>query len=122
MTDIDLVDKSDPQMCSDNVVQIFWYLRHLETVYSVRQDFMKSCSFLKPAMRTILINWLMQIHDNFNLCLETLHLTVALVDRYLNSREGSQVSLIMPTLSPIMITCVSRRKRTIFNWLERQAC
>lgn len=33
-------------------------------------------------MRATLINWLTEVHHQFNLTLETLHLTVAIVDRY----------------------------------------
>jgi Cyclin, N-terminal domain/Cyclin, C-terminal domain len=39
---------------------------------------------LKPIMRSILVDWLVEVHKKFVLLPETLHLTVALIDRYLS--------------------------------------
>merc|ERR1719424_2509729 len=38
---------------------------------------------LTHKMRTILIDWLVEVHMKYKLCPETLHLTVNLIDRYL---------------------------------------
>lgn len=34
-------------------------------------------------MRATLVDWLVEVHNQFHLTLETLHMTVAIIDRYL---------------------------------------
>ncbi len=50
---------------------------------------------IKPHMRTILIDWMVEVHSRFKLLQETLYLTVATMDRFL------QVSYIVISLYPI---------------------
>jgi cyclin B len=38
---------------------------------------------IKPLMRTIVIDWLVDVHARFKLLQETLYLTVAIMDRFL---------------------------------------
>jgi hypothetical protein len=34
-------------------------------------------------MRAVLVDWLVEVHEQFHLISETLYLTVAIIDRYL---------------------------------------
>ena len=45
--------------------------------------YMQSQSQVNTKMRTILIDWLIQVHLRFNLLQETLYLTVSIIDRFL---------------------------------------
>ncbi len=38
---------------------------------------------IKPKMRNLLVNWLVEVHGQFKLLQETLYLTVSTLDRYL---------------------------------------
>ena len=38
---------------------------------------------IRPKMRNMLIDWLVEVHQQFNLLQETLYLTVACIDRFL---------------------------------------
>lgn len=38
---------------------------------------------ITPRMRTILVDWLVQVHLRFHLLQETLYLTIAIIDRFL---------------------------------------
>ena len=42
---------------------------------------------ISPAMRTILVDWLIEVQENFELFHETLYLSVKLVDIYLSRKE-----------------------------------
>jgi len=80
--DIDESDAENPQLCSEYVNDIYQYMLYLESIYSVNRDYLKDTS-LKPRMRCILVDWLIQVHHRFQLLQETLYLTIAVLDRFL---------------------------------------
>lgn len=50
--------------------------------YPVRTNFLEGQE-ITGKMRSILIDWLCQVHHRFHLLQETLYLTVAIIDRFL---------------------------------------
>ena len=105
--DVDAADGGDPQLCAEYVKDIYDYLRELESSYAVRPDFLAAaapaasslpqggtadvdcrCSEITGKMRSILIDWLIQVHRRFGLLPETMYLTVSIMDRYLSLRFG----------------------------------
>lgn len=90
--DIDSSDGDNPQLCAEYVKDIYEYLRKLEQDYAVREDYLaptpgvKQKPEINAKMRTILIDWLIQVHQRFSLLQETLYLTVAILDRFLQDR------------------------------------
>jgi len=89
VSNVDLYDHSDPQLCSDNVRSIYIYLRNLECAQPIKDDFLKGSS-VSAKMRAVLVNWLAEVHEQFKLLQETLYLSIAVLDRYL-SVEGLRV-------------------------------
>jgi len=87
VNDIDKDDHDNPQLVSEYVNDIYVYLRQLETRYPVRAQHLVSQTEINGRMRGILIDWLVQVHLRFHLLQETLYLTVAIIDRYLQVRE-----------------------------------
>merc|ERR1739838_945296 len=65
-----------------NVQDIYQHLRFLEDKHKVLPKFLEG-QVITGKMRAILIDWLIQVHVRFNLLQETLYLTVAIIDRYL---------------------------------------
>lgn len=86
VNDIDKDDHDNPQLVSEYVNDIYAYLRQLETRYPVRPQHLVSQTEVNGRMRGILIDWLVQVHLRFHLLQETLYLTVAIIDRYLQVR------------------------------------
>jgi len=84
VSNLDEEDSQNLFMVSENVRDIYNYLRHLEKQQSVKEDSLKGCT-VTPKMRAVLINWLMEVHQQFNLLQETLYLTVAIIDRFFSS-------------------------------------
>lgn len=82
IADIDAEDFGNPQMCAEYANEIYRYLLKYEKEFAV-SDYMKQQKQVNERMRSILVDWLVQVHDKFRLLQETLHLTVAFVDRYL---------------------------------------
>lgn len=52
---------------------------------TIRADYMKGYD-ITPNMRALLVDWLVQVHSRFQLLQETLYLTVAVLDRFLQAR------------------------------------
>uniref|UniRef100_A0A8C5PDI0 Uncharacterized protein n=1 Tax=Leptobrachium leishanense TaxID=445787 RepID=A0A8C5PDI0_9ANUR len=87
--DVDAEDLDNPQMCSDYVKEIYSYLRQLELRQPVRQNYLKGMEINK-SMRAILVDWLIQVHSRFQLLQETLYVTIAIMDRFLQSQPVSR--------------------------------
>jgi hypothetical protein len=70
------------------VEQVYGYLRFLEHAKEVRPNFLAHHGQnASPKMRMILVNWMVQVARRFRLLNETLFLTVAYMDRYLQKTE-----------------------------------
>ncbi|XP_063782256.1 G2/mitotic-specific cyclin-B2-like isoform X2 [Pseudophryne corroboree] len=82
LNNMDDIDVGNPQMCSDYVNDIYTYLKQLEVQQSVRPYYLQGME-VNERMRFILIDWLMQVHSKFQLLTETLYMTVAIIDRFL---------------------------------------
>ena len=50
-------------------------------------DYMSRQTDINASMRTILIDWLVEVQENFELFHETLYIAVRLVDTYLSRKE-----------------------------------
>jgi len=83
INDIDKDDHDNPQLVSEYVNDIYAYLRQLETRYPIQSQHLVQQAEINGRMRGILIDWLVQVHLRFHLLQETLYLTVAIIDRYL---------------------------------------
>jgi len=84
---IDAGDGENPQMVSDYVNDIYDYLRFLEKKQPIRENFLDGKE-VTGRMRGILVDWLCQVHVRFHLLPETLYMTVALIDRFLQAFEA----------------------------------
>jgi hypothetical protein len=80
--DIDEEDKDNTQLCADYVKDIYYYLNALEKKYRVSPTFLER-KIVSAKMRSILIDWLIKVHMQFDWLNETLYLSVQIVDAYL---------------------------------------
>lgn len=81
--DIDKDDAGNPQLVVEYVNEIYAYLRQLEIEQAVRKNYLAKTKTVQPKMRAVLVDWLIQVHQQFSLLQETLYLTIAILDRYL---------------------------------------
>nr|AAL05452.1 cyclin B [Patiria pectinifera] len=100
--DIDKDDHENPQLCSEYVNDIYHYMRHLEREFKVRTDYM-AMQEITERMRTILIDWLVQVHLRFHLLQETLFLTIQILDRYLEVQAVSKTKLQLVGVTSMLI-------------------
>ncbi|KOB75944.1 Uncharacterized protein OBRU01_06553, partial [Operophtera brumata] len=85
--DIDANDNNSPLLLSTYIKDIYKYLTELEGKYPIEADFLKIQSVITGKMRSTLIDWLVEVQRQFSLVLETFHLTVGIIDRYLQYEE-----------------------------------
>ncbi|KAK1890571.1 G2/mitotic-specific cyclin-B3 [Dissostichus eleginoides] len=81
--DIDSENSEDCYMCPEYAKDIFDYLKQREEKF-VLCNYMPSQPSLNPEMRAILIDWLVEVQENFELYHETLYLAVKMADHYLS--------------------------------------
>lgn len=80
--DIDEDDKENPILVSIYSNDIYDYLRKLEREYPVKKGFLAGQE-VTPKMRLVLVDWLVEVHQQFRLMQETLYLTTSIIDRFL---------------------------------------
>lgn len=82
-------DTHDVTMVAEYAPEIFNYLHELEHRLRPDANYMDYQDELKWSMRAVLIDWVVQVHQRFNLLPETLYLTVNYIDRFLSRRRVS---------------------------------
>uniref|UniRef100_A0AAG5DG57 Cyclin N-terminal domain-containing protein n=1 Tax=Anopheles atroparvus TaxID=41427 RepID=A0AAG5DG57_ANOAO len=82
---IDINDAWNPMLVSEYVNDIYRYLNRLEGSpgYVLSENFLDGHKEITLKMRTILIDWINEVHHQFKLDIDTYHMTVSLIDRYL---------------------------------------
>ncbi|KAL4448854.1 hypothetical protein ABPG77_007571 [Micractinium sp. CCAP 211/92] len=83
--DIDQEDVDDPMACTEYVTDIFEYLRESELKRRPTTTYMESVQTdINPMMRSILLDWLVEVGMEYRLTSDTLFLSAAYIDRFLS--------------------------------------
>merc|ERR1712059_130774 len=86
VADIDARDVENPQMCSEYAPEMYTYLRQLEKGLVIKKNFLMGCP-VNGRIRGVLLDWLVEVGQQFKLLQETLYMTVFMVDCFLQA-EG----------------------------------
>lgn len=81
--DIDSENSEDCHLCPEYAKDIFDYLKAREEKFPLC-NYMSMQPSLNPEMRAVLIDWLVEVQENFELYHETLYLAVKMTDHYLS--------------------------------------
>ncbi|XP_005998782.1 G2/mitotic-specific cyclin-B2 isoform X2 [Latimeria chalumnae] len=100
--DIDAGDDDNPQLCSEYVKEIYQYLRQLEVQQSICPKYLEGQE-INERMRAILVDWLIQVHSRFQLLQETLYMTIALMDRFLQVQPVSRKKLQLVGVTSMLL-------------------
>jgi len=101
--DIDERDANDPLCATEYVQDMYRHFRSKEITSSVRPIFMENQPHINERMRSILVDWLVEVHLKFKLVPETLYLTVNIIDRYLERTEVSRPKLQLVGVTALLI-------------------
>ncbi|KAM9143219.1 cyclin-A2 isoform 1-T1 [Pangshura tecta] len=78
-------EKVNVNQVPDYIEDIYTYLREMEVKCKPRAGYMKKQPDITNNMRAILVDWLVEVGEEYKLQNETLHLAVNYIDRFLSS-------------------------------------
>jgi len=90
VADIDSKDLDNPQLCAEYVTETFAYLRGLERLTLVGGEHLAGQP-TNDKMRSVLVDWLVEVQVQFKLLQETLFSTVDIIDRFM-AIEGVNIT------------------------------
>lgn len=90
---IDKSDVHDPQSCVEYVKDIHSHLKKIETKYRADPTYLSKQSIMRHKHRFTVVNWMIEMHQKFQLNNATLFLAVNLLDRFLSLQDISLKNL-----------------------------
>lgn len=105
IVDIDSCDAKNPLAAVEYVEDLFSYYRKMESFSCVSPEYMTQQFDINEKMRAILIDWLIEVHDKFDLMNETLFLSVNLIDRFLSQQQVVRKKLQLVGLVAMLLAC-----------------
>ncbi|KAJ4824713.1 G2/mitotic-specific cyclin-1 [Turnera subulata] len=102
---IDGPDAKNPLAVVDYIDDMFAYYRRMESFSCVSTEYMGQQFDINEKMRAILIDWLIEVHDKFDLLKETLFLTVNIIDRFLSQQTVIRKKLQLVGLVAMLLAC-----------------
>jgi G2/mitotic-specific cyclin-B, other len=93
----------EPIQLNDYTSEIYKYLHSIESLFLPKFGYLKSQSDINEKMRSILVDWLVEVHLKFKLLPETLYLTVNILDRYLEKVIVTRNRLQLVGISAMMV-------------------
>ena len=93
----------DTTMVAEYGDEIFQYMRELEDKMLPKAHYMDDQAEIQWSMRSVLMDWLVQVHQRFSLLPETLFLTCNYIDRFLSRKVVSLGKLQLVGATAIFI-------------------
>ncbi|XP_047544927.1 G2/mitotic-specific cyclin-B3 isoform X2 [Vanessa atalanta] len=87
--DFDKENWNDPFQVSNYAMDIFNYLKNRERLFLI-DDYLVRMKGITSWMRALLVDWMVEVQESFELNHETLYLAVKLVDLYLTRSSKTQ--------------------------------
>ncbi|KAJ0097829.1 hypothetical protein Patl1_29243 [Pistacia atlantica] len=105
VVDIDGCDAKNPLAVVEYVEDLYAYYRKMECAGCDLPNYMAQQIDINERMRAILIDWLIEVHDKFDLMHETLFLTINLIDRFLSQQTVVRKKLQLVGLVAMLLAC-----------------
>ncbi|KAH8278908.1 hypothetical protein KR018_010968 [Drosophila ironensis] len=102
--DFDRKNWDDPFQVSHYAMDIFNYLKSREPMFPIA-DYMPRQKHLTTWMRTLLVDWMVEVQETFELNHETLYLAVKIVDLYLSREVIAKEKLQLLGAAAFFIAC-----------------
>lgn len=102
--DIDAADIEDQLAVVDYVEDIYKFYKLAENSSRIL-DYMNSQPEINDRMRAILVDWLIEVHNKFELMHETLYLAIHIIDQYLSMKKVPREELQLVGMTAMLIAC-----------------
>lgn len=101
--EVDVADAKNPLAAVDFVRYIYQSYRKTEQKVVLSSTYMSRQQDINEKMRSILVDWLVDVHLKFKLVPETLYLTVNLIDRFLMVKSVSRKHLQLVGVTAMLV-------------------
>ncbi|KQK10215.1 cyclin-B1-1 [Brachypodium distachyon] len=101
------IDKLD----GDNQLAVVDYIEDIYNFYKVAENECRPCDYIESQveinskMRAILADWIIEVHQKFDLMPETLYLTMYIIDQFLSMQPVLRRELQLVGVSALLISC-----------------
>ena len=103
MCAVDRLDVNNPQACAEYAKDISDMMHRTECEHMTNPDYMTTQEDINEKMRSVLVDWLIEVHLKFKLLPETLYLTINLIDRYLSRVKVTRKRLQLVGVTSMLI-------------------
>ncbi|KAJ4885798.1 Cyclin-B1-3 [Raphanus sativus] len=100
--DIDSADRDNDLAAVEYVEDMYSFYKEVENE-SKAQMYMQTQTEINEKMRSILVDWLVDVHVKFDLSPETLYLTINIIDRFLSLKTIPRRELQLLGVSALLI-------------------
>lgn len=99
------IDKgeTDPTVVVDYVDEIYTYLRDLESKFRPKSGYMRKQRDINHGMRTILVDWLVEVAEEYKLNTHTLFIAVGYIDRFLSEMSVQRGKLQLVGVTSMLL-------------------
>ncbi|KAL8120983.1 hypothetical protein AgCh_017954 [Apium graveolens] len=101
IVDIDAADANNELAAIEYVDDMYKFYKLVENETRVF-DYILSQPEISGKMRAILVDWLIEVHNKFDLMPETLYLTINIIDRYLATKTVTRKELQLLSISSML--------------------
>ncbi|CEP60595.1 cyclin family protein LALA0_S01e14532g [Lachancea lanzarotensis] len=126
---LDEREEKDVCMVVEYSEDIFEHLYQRERQICSSYNYVKSKEspkYLRPSLRAILIDWLIEVHLKFQLLPETLYLAINIMDRFMAKRKVSMAKLQLLAVSSLLIAAkfeeINLPKLSQYAYITDGAC
>jgi len=102
--DFDIKNWDDPNQASEYAMDIFYYYKSREAQFCV-PDYISNQIEVTPSMRAILVDWLVEVQESFELNHETLYTAVKIMDLYMSQKVVRKEDLQLVGATACLIAC-----------------
>jgi len=104
VVDFDSETLGDPQQHAEYALETFHYYRQREATFRV-PSYMGAQQEVTQIMRAILVDWLVEVQESFELNHETLYTAVKMTDLYLSKKQVRKEDLQLVGATACLISC-----------------
>ncbi|KAJ1436096.1 cyclin-like protein [Ochromonadaceae sp. CCMP2298] len=101
--DIDGRDVDNPLLVTCYVNEMYEHFNQVERDFNVNCNYMAKQDFVNEKMRSILVDWLVEVHLKFKMVPESLYMTVSIIDRYLEMKQVRRSKLQLVGVAALLI-------------------